>query len=90
MTLEGKSGLQKIEQIMKQLRIPMLPSIGGIVVIHKKDYMQGIDDLPKANVLKFILEDDSWFAARPSGTEPKIKLYYGVKGSSLYQKQSKS
>jgi phosphoglucomutase len=40
-------------------------------------------DLPKSNVLKFIFEDDSWFVVRPSGTEPKMKLYIAVKGNSI-------
>jgi phosphoglucomutase len=45
--------------------------------------------LPKSNVLKFILEDGSWFCHRPSGTEPKIKFYFGVKGSSLKESAEK-
>ena len=48
-----------------------------------KDYSKGIDGLPKSNVLKFFLSDDSWFAVRPSGTEPKIKFYFGVAATSL-------
>ena len=46
------------------------------------DYAQGIDDLPKENVLKYIWKDGSWMAVRPSGTEPKIKVYYSVKDES--------
>jgi phosphoglucomutase len=45
-----------------------------------KDYSQGIEGLPAENVLKFLLEDDSWFCLRPSGTEPKIKVYFAVRG----------
>jgi phosphoglucomutase len=46
-----------------------------------KDYSKGIDGLPKADVLKFILRDGSWIAVRPSGTEPKIKFYYSIQGT---------
>ena len=45
-----------------------------------KDFVNGIDGLPKANVLKYFLEDESWVAIRPSGTEPKLKFYIAVKG----------
>lgn len=48
-----------------------------------EDFAQGLYDLPKENVLKFHLEDGSWFCLRPSGTEPKIKMYFAVKGNSL-------
>ena len=47
-----------------------------------KDYGQGIDGLPAENVLKFILADNSWIAVRPSGTEPKIKIYYSIEDAS--------
>ena len=50
-------------------------------VIKKLDYSEGIDGLPKSDVLKFFTED-GWFAVRPSGTEPKIKFYYGIKSDS--------
>ena len=46
------------------------------------DYAEGIGDLPKENVLKFIFENGSWLAVRPSGTEPKLKIYYSVCGAS--------
>ena len=45
-----------------------------------RDYKKGINDLPKSDVLKFILEDESWIAVRPSGTEAKIKFYFGCNG----------
>ena len=48
-----------------------------------KDYSKGIDGLPKSDVLKFFLEDGCWFAVRPSGTEPKIKFYFGVCGENV-------
>ena len=56
--------------------------ICGFKVKEMRDYELGIDGLPKSNVLKFIFED-AWFAIRPSGTEPKIKLYAGVKSDSI-------
>ena len=49
------------------------------------DYSKGIDDLPKENVLRFDFKDGSWAAARPSGTEPKLKLYFSVKGENKEQ-----
>jgi phosphoglucomutase len=64
---------------MKKFRTEMLP----FDVKQIKDYSKGIDGLPKSDVLKFFLENDDWFAVRPSGTEPKIKFYFGVKGGSV-------
>ncbi|MNI80607.1 Phosphoglucomutase [compost metagenome] len=57
-------------------------SIAGVTVTDLLDYSQGLDGLPKENVLKFLLEDGSWFCLRPSGTEPKIKFYFAVRGTS--------
>lgn len=78
-TLAGKKGLAKIADIMAALRVKdvqeILPDIGEI-----RDYAKGIDGLPAENVLKFILKDHSWIAVRPSGTEPKIKVYCSLKG----------
>ena len=51
----------------------LLPNIAEII-----DYSQGVGDLPKENVLKYIFENGSWMAVRPSGTEPKIKVYYSI------------
>ena len=53
-----------------------------------EDYADGINQLPKENVLKFILEDGSWFAIRPSGTEQKIKIYYSIKNEDVQSAQN--
>ncbi|MGH2116457.1 phospho-sugar mutase [Aerococcus sp. L_32] len=77
LTFEGQEGVERIQGIMDQAR-----SLGEDLVtncILVEDYAEGIKKLPKENVLKFILEDGSWFAIRPSGTEPKIKIYYSIK-----------
>lgn len=77
-TLSGIAGLDKIKEIMDHYRVNGISEIKDIKVIDTKDYSKGIGRLPKSNVLKFILEDGSWIAVRPSGTEPKLKLYIGV------------
>ena len=82
LTLSGIAGLEKIKEIMEYFRINGLDEVLGLKVIEIKDYNEGIDGLPKSNVLKFILEDGSWIAVRPSGTEPKLKFYIGVCESS--------
>ncbi len=77
-TLKGKDGAEKIAGMMTWLRNNGTTLSG---VVEKLDYSTGIDGLPKENVLKFPCEGGSWFAVRPSGTEPKIKIYYSIKGS---------
>jgi len=79
-TLKGIEGLAKIQHIMTYFRENDIETINDAKVIDKKDYKQGIDNLPKADVLKYFLEDGSWVAIRPSGTEPKLKFYIAVKG----------
>lgn len=81
-TLKGIDGVEKIAEIMKSFRNDDIDSIAGVKVDRKLDYKEGIDGLPKADVLEFVLEDKSWIAVRPSGTEPKIKFYFGVCGDS--------
>lgn len=81
-TLKGIDGIEKIAEIMKSFREDDIASIAGIKVEKLLDYKKGVDGLPKSDVLKFILEDKSWIAIRPSGTEPKIKFYFGVCGNS--------
>ena len=81
-TLKGKDGSKKIQQIMELLRKKGLTS--AIPEIREKiDFETAIDELPKTNMLKFILEDHSWIAVRPSGTEPKIKIYYSIKDDNM-------
>lgn len=79
-TLKGIDGMEQIKSIMNTFRTSDINEIGGIKVDELKDYSKGIDSLPKSDVLKFILEDGSWIAVRPSGTEPKIKFYFGCNG----------
>lgn len=79
-TLKGIEGLAKIQEIISYFRNTNIEAINDIKVVELKDYKEGIDDLPKADVLKYFLEDESWIAVRPSGTEPKLKFYIAVKG----------
>ena len=85
--LKGLDGAEKIKEIMDYFRNTQI-KIDGIKI--KEDYklqtVEGIKktiDLPKSNVIKYILEDESWFILRPSGTEPKLKVYFGVKAQTL-------
>jgi len=92
-TLKGIEGMEKIKAIMEEFRKNPPKTIGDYRVLRYRDYMTDtITDvgtgkvvptgLPKSNVLYYELNDDAWCAIRPSGTEPKIKLYFGVRGSS--------
>jgi len=93
-TLEGSSGAEKIKQMMDNLRNNLPEQIGKYKVLvfkdiannlvrNMKDGTEAETGLPKSNVLYFDLENDAWCCVRPSGTEPKIKLYFGVKSNSL-------
>ena len=75
---KGKEGIEHMAALMDQLRKTGKDLMPGIAEV--KDYLPGIDGLPSSNVLKFFFEDGGWVAVRPSGTEPKIKVYYGIKG----------
>lgn len=75
--LKGKDGAEKIQALMAQFRESGNSLFSGLEKII--DYSKGVDDLPIENVLKFVWTDGSWLAVRPSGTEPKIKVYYSVK-----------
>ena len=72
---EGASGNNKMQEIMLKFRTNNMKDVNGVKVIKKIDYTNGINGLPKSNVLKFCLEDKSTIIIRPSGTEPKIKVY---------------
>ena len=75
-TLKGKDGAEKIQSLMVYFRNEGKNLFEGIREV--QDYSVGIGDLPKENVLKYIWTDGSWLAVRPSGTEPKIKVYYSI------------
>lgn len=85
---EGKDGQEQMKAILNNYRLDMPSEIAEVTVVRIEDYLTGIAtlqdgttgpiNLPKENVLKFILEDKSWIAIRPSGTEPKCKFYFGV------------
>ena len=92
--LKGKEGQEKIGTCIEALRTEKLNAVGDVKVATRLDYKLSIEEdvkggsektinLPKSNVLKYILEDDSYFVVRPSGTEPKMKIYLAIKGSSL-------
>jgi len=92
LTLDGKAGEAKIKAIMSHFRDLMPKSIAKRAVITIEDYLKSlryeggnehIIDLPKSNVIKFSLEGDAWFVLRPSGTEPKLKIYIAVKAASI-------
>ena len=100
-TLKGIEGLAKIQEIMNTLRADAPKEIGGLKVLAARDYKEDtIQDfvtgqtrptgLPKSNVLYYELEDDAWVCVRPSGTEPKVKFYIGVKATSLADADEKS
>ncbi|MEI3266230.1 phospho-sugar mutase [Frisingicoccus sp.] len=100
-SLSGIEGLAKIQSIMETLRANPPKEIAGMSVISARDYKKDeiIDiqtgavkptGLPSSNVLYYDLTDDAWLCVRPSGTEPKIKFYYGIKGTSLADADAKS
>ena len=81
--LKGKEGAEKIQDAMKAMRESGNDMFDDLEVLY--DYSKGIDGLPKENVLRFDFKDGSWAAARPSGTEPKLKFYFSVKGENREQ-----
>ena len=74
--LKGKDGAEKIGALMQTFRAGGDQMFAGVEQV--QDFAKGIGDLPKENVLKFLFTDGSWLAVRPSGTEPKIKVYYSI------------
>ncbi|ASS89333.1 MULTISPECIES: phospho-sugar mutase [Aeribacillus] len=94
LTLKGKDGAEQIKRILESFRQNPLVEIAGKTVTIIEDYLTSertllqsnkkeTIDLPKSNVLKYFLEDGSWFCLRPSGTEPKVKFYFAVQADSL-------
>ncbi len=78
-TLEGKAGIEKIQNAMKLLRKDPLTEIAGRKVVKADDFTKPeLTGLPSSNVLRYTLEDETWVTVRPSGTEPKLKLYIGA------------
>ncbi|MGM9926640.1 MAG: phospho-sugar mutase [Bacillus sp. (in: firmicutes)] len=99
LTMKGKEGAEQINEIMTNFRLSSPTEIAGLKVLYLEDYQSGqrIDlsskeveeiQLPKSNVLKFYCENDVWFCLRPSGTEPKIKVYFAVKGKTEEESQA--
>ena len=99
--LKGIEGLAKIQEIMENFRKNPPKTLGGYEVTSARDYKKNtITDiatgevketgLPESNVLYYDMNDGAWLCIRPSGTEPKIKFYYGVKGTSLDDAEAKS
>ncbi|OXM86381.1 phospho-sugar mutase [Paenibacillus rigui] len=81
-TMKGKDGVEQIQSIMHDWRTNPPADINGQAVVKVEDFSQGLYGLPVENVLKYTLADNSWFCLRPSGTEPKIKVYFAVCGTS--------
>ena len=80
--LEGIEGAERIGRMMAATRADLPTEVAGLKVEKVTDYKDGYEDIPASNVLRFFLEDGSWFAVRPSGTEPKIKFYFYAKAES--------
>jgi phosphoglucomutase len=98
--LQGKEGQEKIAKALEYLRHSMKATVNEVKIVRKMDYKLSIEkdlvnidekiiNLPKSNVLKFVLEDGSWFVVRPSGTEPKMKIYLSCIGNSLQHADEK-
>ena len=87
--LEGLDGQERISRIMTQVRNKPIKEVCDYKVKDIIDYQNDDTGLPKSNVLKYYLEDDSWFAIRPSGTEPKIKIYINAIGKDMDESKDK-
>ncbi|MBR6401658.1 MAG: phospho-sugar mutase [Firmicutes bacterium] len=99
-TLPGLDGVANIAKVMSKMREDSPKEIDGVKVVEMRDYKEDkiVDlktgettptGLPSSNVLYYVLEDGTWFCVRPSGTEPKIKIYFGSKGSSIEEADGK-
>ncbi|WP_442599003.1 phospho-sugar mutase [Neobacillus sp. D3-1R] len=98
LTLKGKEGAETIQAILTSFRNENLKKLGSFNIVAAEDYLtskretsKGTEDilLPKSNVLKYIFEDGSWICLRPSGTEPKVKFYFGVNGENMEETKQK-
>jgi len=98
LTLKGKDGAEQITYIMNTFREAPIQEVNGLQVTAVEDYLtskknegstESVIDLPKSNVIKYYLEDGSWFCLRPSGTEPKAKFYFSVTSPSLEESTTK-
>lgn len=100
LTLEGIEGKTKITEIMEKFRSISFPGFAEAKLVSFNDYEAGVSndiasgkkaaiDLPRSNVLKFVFDDYSWFALRPSGTEPKLKIYFSVTGKTRDEAMAK-
>jgi phosphoglucomutase len=98
LTLKGKEGAETIQQLLASFRSEPITTLGASVASIREDYLTSIRvtndgeekiDLPKSNVLKYTFEDGSWVCLRPSGTEPKVKFYFGVNSNSLEESKTK-
>ena len=91
LTLSGEEGAKRIQKILSDLRAEAPKEIAGVKVVKSEDFQtqkiyengeeKPLEGFTKSNVLKYFLEDGSWVAVRPSGTEPKCKFYYCIKGT---------
>jgi phosphoglucomutase len=98
LTLKGKEGAEQIQQILASFRSEPIQELGRLTLEMSEDYLTGIRqtadgeekiDLPKSNVLKYTFTDGSWVCLRPSGTEPKVKFYFGVNSEGLEESRNK-
>lgn len=100
LTLKGKEGAERIESLLATFRSEPPTIVANQRIVIREDYKTSERvhmetgereniDLPKSNVLKYVLEDGTWFCVRPSGTEPKMKFYFGVKGQTLTEAKTK-
>ena len=98
LTLKGKEGAETIQQLLASFRAEPITRLGTLAASTVEDYLastrvtdKGLEtiDLPKSNVLKYTFEDGSWVCLRPSGTEPKVKFYFGVNSNSLEESKAK-
>ncbi|NRD78265.1 phospho-sugar mutase [Bacillus sp. BRMEA1] len=98
LTLKGKEGAEMIQSLLASFRNESLTKLGSFTVAAAEDYLTSTRklanseekiDLPKSNVLKYLFEDGSWVCLRPSGTEPKVKFYFGVNSNSLEESHAR-